>query len=116
MVIILSGDIANSGRQSEYNTAYKFLSNLKSQIKRKIDSIDIKGVIVPGNHDVDYSKGMMQHSEMQEIFKQGMQDTHIASEIKKMNAFYNHAKGLNCFSDKTSLICIKEFSFGDTKI
>lgn len=116
VIVVLSGDIAYAGKYTQYNTAYEWLARLKKEMKKQLSNIDVKIVIVPGNHDVDYTKGSMKHDEIQKMYAEGEQDKYIFDEIKKMDAFYNHANGLNCFSDKKSLVSVKEFSFSDVKI
>jgi predicted MPP superfamily phosphohydrolase len=51
LYIVLSGDIANFGRKSEFENAKIFVSNLKEKLKEKWKMLNIKIVSVPGNHD-----------------------------------------------------------------
>lgn len=51
LYIILSGDIANYGRKSEYENAKIFVTNLKEKLKEKWSVLNINIVCVPGNHD-----------------------------------------------------------------
>lgn len=108
VIVVISGDIAYSGKVSQYNTAYKFFSNLKNRIKQEIDIGMVEFIVVPGNHDIDYDKGSLGHSELEEIFRQNSQDLKLADESKKMNAFYNHANGLQCFHDKSRFVCTRD--------
>lgn len=110
VLIVVSGDVAFSGKVAEYNVAYNFFSQLKNRIKQEFDVGDIHFCIVPGNHDVDYDKGELKHYDLEEIFKEKRQDNALEDEFKKMNAFYNHANGMHCFLDKNSLVCVKKFS------
>lgn len=51
-IIIISGDIANTGQKNEYDAAKCLLSQLEAKIKAynaQIDHIDY--ILVPGNHD-----------------------------------------------------------------
>lgn len=48
--IVISGDVAFSGRSVEYEAASSFLSTLKEIITRET-SCDPKVVVIPGNHD-----------------------------------------------------------------
>jgi predicted MPP superfamily phosphohydrolase len=108
VIVVISGDIAYSGKVSQYNTAYKFFSNLKNRIKQEFDIGMVEFIVVPGNHDIDYDKGSLGHSELEEIFRQNSQDLKLADESKKMNAFYNHANGLQCFHDKSRFVCTRD--------
>lgn len=54
MFILISGDIAYSGKPSEYEIAKVFLNNIKSAIKQEKD-IPINFIIAAGNHDCDFA-------------------------------------------------------------
>ena len=52
LYIVITGDIANSGKDIEYEKALSFLKELQTKIKDENSFINsIKFVIVPGNHD-----------------------------------------------------------------
>jgi len=51
LYIVLSGDIANFGRKSEFENAKIFVSKLTEKLKEKWKMLNIKIVSVPGNHD-----------------------------------------------------------------
>lgn len=56
IIIVISGDIAFSGKKKEYEIAYDFLKECEKFIRKEgtwINSINY--VIVPGNHDCDFS-------------------------------------------------------------
>lgn len=108
VIIVVSGDIAYAGKIMQYNVAYKFFTLLRNRIKQEFDIADIQFCIVPGNHDVDYDKGSLTHHELELIYKEGKQDECLKKEFEKMNAFYNHANGLHCFSEKRSLVYVKK--------
>lgn len=54
--IVVTGDIAFSGKTSEYDIAYAFLHELLNGIKSHCDKVVSKIILVPGNHDCDFSK------------------------------------------------------------
>jgi len=54
--LILSGDIAFSGKEEEYEKAKKFISTITQLIVAQLTSIVIKYIIVPGNHDCNFEK------------------------------------------------------------
>lgn len=110
VIIVVSGDVAYAGKVGQYNIAYHFFSQLKNRIKQEFDIGDIHFCIAPGNHDVDYDKGELKHYDLEEIFREKRQDIGLEDEFKKMNAFYNHANGMHCFSDKNSLVFVKRIS------
>jgi hypothetical protein len=53
--ILITGDIAFSGKVDQYNLASAFLSNIKTTIQNE-KSIPVYYVIAPGNHDCDFDK------------------------------------------------------------
>ncbi len=50
-IIVISGDIANTGQKKEYDIAKSFFSQLDSRIKSNTKIEEINYVLVPGNHD-----------------------------------------------------------------
>ena len=55
LFVIISGDIAFSGKAAQYDLASGFLSLLKSVIQTEKD-IPVYFVIAPGNHDCDFDR------------------------------------------------------------
>ena len=52
VIIIVSGDIAQTGNTSEYDVAFNYLNEIKLGLKRENPSLEtIEFVISPGNHD-----------------------------------------------------------------
>lgn len=51
LYIVLSGDIANFGRKTEFEHAKVFINKLTEKFKEKRKSLNIKIIAVPGNHD-----------------------------------------------------------------
>src|SRR3990167_4366703 len=51
--MIVSGDIAYSGRVEEYKIAQEFLINIKSELEEK-SGIKVITVAIPGNHDCNF--------------------------------------------------------------
>ncbi|MEO8662039.1 MAG: metallophosphoesterase [Bryobacteraceae bacterium] len=53
LVIIVTGDIAYSGRAEEYGIAAAFFRDLLDRLERALPSVHLHMVFVPGNHDCD---------------------------------------------------------------
>jgi predicted MPP superfamily phosphohydrolase len=54
IIVVFSGDLVYSGKQSQYNIASVFIDHLMGQL-RTILGVEVMGpVIVPGNHDCDF--------------------------------------------------------------
>jgi hypothetical protein len=51
---VISGDIAFSGNPREYEVAIDFLATLEDLLKKRYPGINLKHIIVPGNHDCNF--------------------------------------------------------------
>jgi predicted MPP superfamily phosphohydrolase len=59
-VVAITGDIAFSGSEDEYVLALEFLGALTSQLRTDLNQTPpVKVVMVPGNHDCDFSRKLM---------------------------------------------------------
>jgi len=56
LFIVISGDVAFSGKEQEYICVSKFLDDLKKEVARRNQSSKIEFIIVPGNHDCNFEK------------------------------------------------------------
>ncbi len=52
--IVVSGDIANTGKESEYQVALDFFVDLKERLEERYSSTQFKFVYIPGNHDCNF--------------------------------------------------------------
>jgi predicted phosphodiesterase len=68
--IVLSGDVAFSGSVDQYDLADKFLRSIHDAIQQE-KSIPVSFIIVPGNHDCDFS----QDSSVRKILVKNVVDT-----------------------------------------
>lgn len=116
VLIVISGDIAFSGTAGQYNIAFDFYKKLMTGIKECFDIGDVRLFIVPGNHDVNYTNGMITHDELVEIFSEKKQNSRMIQESKKMSSFYNHANGIKCFQDKGRRISVTKVEYLDFDI
>jgi hypothetical protein len=55
--IVVSGDIAFSGKVEQYEAAELLFGNIREEIQREKPEIKIHFVFVPGNHDCDFEIG-----------------------------------------------------------
>jgi len=56
-ILVISGDIAHSGAEAEYLVALDFVESLCTELKREFrQTDDVPCIVVPGNHDCDFSK------------------------------------------------------------
>lgn len=98
LILILSGDISNSGEVVQYDAVKKvvgaFIMRVKEEIKYN-GHIDI--LCVPGNHDVKHNGNSMTSKYLQNIRKVNSYEKHLQDELKKQEAFYSFARMNNCF-------------------
>jgi len=52
--VVVSGDIANSGKSQEYELALTFFIKLLDLLRKRYSSTQFKFVFVPGNHDCNF--------------------------------------------------------------
>lgn len=52
--ILITGDIANTGKTAEYLVAEFFFNKLKGSLERFCPSTEIKFIMIPGNHDCNF--------------------------------------------------------------
>ena len=105
VLIIVSGDLTFSGKQAQYKKVDKFFQNLKSGINVRYRIQDIRFVMVPGNHDVDYDLGVGDRKRvgLETIEKLISYESEIPSELEKLKQFYALANRYNCFHNKNIL-------------
>ena len=66
--VVMSGDIAYSGKKDEYELAEKFVNEIVMSISSE-SNCDVSVIVAPGNHDCDFSKntgarqGLISHLE-----------------------------------------------------
>jgi len=98
IIIIISGDIAYSGEEDQYDVAYYCVGNIIAGIKRHYGYTGQFDVLcVPGNHDVFHNGNCMTGDTLQCIRKANEYEKHLSEELQKQNSFLNFAKRNNCF-------------------
>ena len=99
-VVIVSGDIAFSGKYTEYSFAGKCINSVIYEYKIRSGFMGyIPLLCVPGNHDNDYSKidEMIDSKRLQSIRNENKYDSFIPSQLKMQEAFFAYAaNGAHC--------------------
>lgn len=54
LFIVISGDIANTGKLEEYKLANTFLSNIRLLISQELPALIVRYILVAGNHDCNF--------------------------------------------------------------
>lgn len=55
-LVVVSGDVAFSGRKTEYDIARQFIDAVTSHLSSRLHGCKISWVFVPGNHDCDFTR------------------------------------------------------------
>lgn len=99
IVIILSGDIAASGQTTQYKIAATFLERLIPQLKTKysLSQKNIKTLIVPGNHDVDWGGKARLESSKIRSFVEEEKNLYLQQELRCMRNFFSFSDRNGCF-------------------
>lgn len=99
IVIIFSGDIVASGQANQYKIAATFLKRLIPQLETKysLNKKNIKLLIVPGNHDVDWGGKPRLDSSKIRSFVEGEKDSYLQQELKCMKNFFSFSARNGCF-------------------
>lgn len=115
VLVVVSGDISFSGKKAEYIIASKFFRELKKEISKRYNIQDVKFVMVPGNHDVDYSIGEQTRADLESIEKEDLYNDKISEELRKQRQFYNCSALFSCFNNK-NLLNQKTITYDSKKI
>ena len=106
-VVIISGDVAFSGKESQYTIAKKFIDDISSGLKIISKSKNLPNIlVVPGNHDKDFD--LLDESQLS--FKYS--EEYIDYEITSMKEFFKFSKNYDCFNNN-KLLDIKRIDIGD---
>ena len=103
LVIVITGDISSSGKKEEYELAYNWLKESESAWKKEAQSLNsVDYVIVPGNHDCDFSvPSEVRKTVIERILKNDILDNKELSDacLNVQNnfwSFYNKLVGKDC--------------------
>lgn len=99
IVIVLSGDIAATGNANQYKIASTFLGRLVSTFRNKylIREKNIKILIVPGNHDIDWGGQPRLDSATIRAFSDIEKEEYLQRELKCMKNYFSFSDRNGCF-------------------
>jgi hypothetical protein len=121
LIVLISGDLAFSGKAIEYELGMTLIEGIKDSISKHRD-INIKTIIIPGNHDCDFQINKSVRSVLlQSVQNNQTELSHdIITEISKPQENYFIFEDL--YEENASLIFKDklfkqyEFLFGENKI
>ena len=94
IIIIISGDITQSGENIQFLNAGKMIGSLITGIRNTF-GCNFKVLIVPGNHDVNHAGKPLDISYLKEDKYNEVE----SQEHYKLSSFYNYAKFNKCFKN-----------------
>lgn len=114
VLILISGDIAFSGKVNQYDCAYALLDNISNYLKEQRNAT-VHYAFVPGNHDCDFATA----GPIRGVLLSGISSTEIDSEYYSQVAsvqknFRDFAETYGIESD--GLVCKSELSIDGYKI
>lgn len=119
--IVFSGDVASKGIQSEYDVAYSFIQELIQKLKVETKIQNIKVIIVPGNHDCDFSvpdsvRPTLINTLTEDSLK-NLQPDFVQTMIKPQEGWRRFAASFGINSDVTSKLLYRiDHQVEDSKI
>lgn len=117
VLIIVSGDLMYSGKEQQRIQVNSFFTKLKNTISMRYQIKDIRFVMVPGNHDVDYDIGIgdRKRKGLENVDEDGSYETEITAELEKLEQFYVLSTRYRCFGNK-SILHKKTLTYDSVKI
>jgi hypothetical protein len=118
VVILVSGDIAFSGKPEQYNLAETFFREIESHIKKE-RQIPIQFVLCPGNHDCDFSEDVTRNFILDSIANKDIDsiDIKIFEDCTShQNEYFKFAANFEKTSSSDRLWSTHEIEFSGQKI
>jgi hypothetical protein len=116
--LVISGDVAKAGLPDQYAAADSFLNDLISEIETIASIVKIEVVLVPGNHDCDFSRD----NQPRDLLLGSVPDklTNATAEIycAPQQAFVRFASGYLGFTPEgvSRLAYSQPFQIGDRQV
>jgi 3',5'-cyclic AMP phosphodiesterase CpdA/adenylate kinase family enzyme len=99
-IIVVSGDITNSGKINEFRAAGRIMGGLVKDLRAdKFKNSYINVVVVPGNHDLELINTERSHDKIIDSFRRGEQDLLVNEDLRLLENFYYFANYNKCFTD-----------------
>ena len=112
LLIIVSGDLAHSGKKAQYSEFGSFLDDICNSIRQRYPQVThIEFVAVPGNHDMDYDLGSYNKDNLEDIEKNDKYEELLANEFIKQAEYLSFAKKRGIIEEEESLINTKCIEF-----
>ncbi len=121
-VVAVTGDIAYSGKGSEFELAVLFFDDLHGALTRRYPGKEFKFAFVPGNHDSDFSLDVLPRDLSLEALRRKLSDTQMGDKtldalLKVQSEFFRFASRWMKFDrDKSWLFHEELVSFDGVQV
>ena len=116
IILLISGDIAFSGKANEYKVYKKLMGSLISKIKSElIGNKFVRIYCVPGNHDLDYDGLSRKFKDIESAYKKQTIDNILDDEFVALSN-YHSAIHYKCTIDTNRLVAMHNVQFGNFSI
>lgn len=102
LFVLISGDLAYSGQEEEFDEVRKFLISIETELKKKYSSLQIEFIFTPGNHDCDFQDN--NEIEIRDIILKSIMenpeictDTVVNNSTKVQNNYFNFIKTFSSY-------------------
>lgn len=117
--IVFSGDVSDSGKRDQYESATLFFDNLL-----EITALDrARLIVVPGNHDVDRQQGvglsrtLKSSQEADEYFSTKSKLLHVTERLGSFRDWYNgYFDKISIFPENTTCLPIRQIPCQASKV
>lgn len=115
-IIIISGDMASKGKETDYICVKKFVGKLLFELnKKRFKHKKIHVLTVPGNHDIDFSNLDVNIKDILKAYEDKTVDELKKCYIESMQNYFSYASEYGFFDDD-KIISKKVIEYGDKKI
>ncbi len=116
-IILVTGDIAQSGDKEQYEIATEFFRLLIKNINENGDK-EVKLFFIPGNHDLKFTNQVSSNERYEESerlqygYKASQETQIVMTEKEKLNNYYDFLKSLDSYNNKDTIQANKLVSGG----
>ena len=120
-VVVISGDIAYSGIDAEYQNAKNILNQILYMLCQRYQKEKINVFCVPGNHDLNFKKINRDGTTpkgvqiLEKAFDNQIIDSVVLNDLEGMDSFFRFCTSYQCF-DEGRLISKKILEIDSSKI
>ncbi len=113
-ILVLSGDLAASGRYNEYRYVSSLVGAISKTVREeKFNGKHIEVICVPGNHDVFFPKIAHVIDDITSL--EGDINTYVEQYLSGMEGFFNFARHRKCFLDD-KIVSKRILIYGEKKV